>query len=222
MLNTGKGLYLLIALAALMFSGCATSRGIMPLSIPAVTEASQKHDVTVHISSVTDNRVFEERPGSPDIPSLGFGGVAAAEEEIKTRAIARKRNGFGKALGDILLPEGQTVPSVTRDMVASALRSAGYSVTDTAGTPGAVNLEVAINKYWAWVNMGAWALTITAHTDTALAAHYPEGRTKSYSVFAKGSHRPQMASTANWQKAFRLMMEDFNRKFREAVEKDPL
>ena len=222
MFNNRHLLILPIVMAALMFSGCATSRGIMPLSIPAATEAGETRNVTIYINSVTDQRVFEEKPDSPDIPSLGFGGAAAAAEDIKARAIARKRGGFGKAMGDILLPEDQTVASLTRQMLASALRSAGYAIADTAGTTGAVTLEVTINRYWGWLNLGAWALTITAHSDMDIKAIYPDGKSKTYKVFAKGSHRPQTGSTANWQKAFRLMMEDFTLKLGEALEKEPI
>ena len=34
---------------------------------------------------------------------LGFEGSAKSTAEIKARAIGRKRNGFGKALGDVLI-----------------------------------------------------------------------------------------------------------------------
>lgn len=207
---------LLTAFAMVVFTGCATSRGIMPLTVPAAQETQKARNVSVYISSVTDARVFEDRPNSPDIPSLGAGGASKATDDIKARAIARKRNGFGKALGDILLPEGQTVSSVTRDMVASAFRSAGYTVADSPA--GAVSLDVTINKYWSWVNMGAWALTITAHAETNIKA----ATGKTYNIFAMGSHRPQMASTANWQKGFRLMMEDYSAKLSEALNRDPL
>jgi len=211
---------MLTVFAVVFFTGCATSRGIMPLTVPAAGEAQTSRNVTVYISSVTDARVFESRPKSPDIPSLRGGSASQATEDIKARAIARKRNGFGKALGDILLPEDQTVSSVMREMVASAFRSAGYKVADSPAN--AVSLDVTIDKYWSWINMGAWALTITAHAETDIKATYPDKKTKTYKVFAKGSHRPQMASTANWQKAFRLMMEDYPARLGEALSKDPL
>ena len=91
-----------------VFASCATNRGY--LNVPVDTGSlSAPNGKQVYIRSITDNRQFQDKPLSADIPSLGFGGLNNATPEIKSRAIARKRNSYGKALGDILLEEGQTV-----------------------------------------------------------------------------------------------------------------
>ncbi len=53
---------------------------------------------------VEDDRKFQDKPASADIPSLK-GEQSNATVEEKARAVARKRNGYGKALGDILLKD---------------------------------------------------------------------------------------------------------------------
>jgi hypothetical protein len=39
--------------------------------------------------------------------------------------VARKRNGWGKVLGDILLPEGRTVSDLVEEVVAKAFIESG-------------------------------------------------------------------------------------------------
>jgi hypothetical protein len=41
--------------------------------------------------------------------------------EVKARAIGRKRNTYGKALGDMVLEGGQTVEGVVREYLVIAL-----------------------------------------------------------------------------------------------------
>ena len=56
---------------------------------------------------VSDLRQFQIDPPQPDISSLMNDEID--DPLITSRAIARKRNSYGMALGDILLPEGKTV-----------------------------------------------------------------------------------------------------------------
>ncbi|WP_157719145.1 hypothetical protein [Halopseudomonas salegens] len=87
---------------------------------------------SVYIASVVDNRVFEEAPRDPPVPSLGFEGASAATDAIKARAIGRKRDSYGKALGDILLPEGQSVEQLIRLHATTAFNDTGWQVVDIA------------------------------------------------------------------------------------------
>jgi len=99
-------------------SGCATSRAIIDVPMPASGEVSKSNGKEIYINSVTDLRVFEVKPPVPSTPSLD-----PSEEQgdkIKQRAIARKRSGYGMGLGDILLPEGKTVES----LITAALKQA--------------------------------------------------------------------------------------------------
>ena len=117
------------------------------------------------LRSVNDERVFEEAPKDPSTPSLGFEGAAKASADVKARAIGRKRNTFGSALGDILLEKILTVAEMVQENVTAALMQAGYKVTtDAAATePRPLVMDVHIKQCWQWFQPGFWALTL--HTD---------------------------------------------------------
>jgi uncharacterized lipoprotein YajG len=154
--------------ATLVLGGCATSRSELRLESPtaAQTATQNANAPTAVIRTVKDERTFEQAPSEPSTPSLGFEGVLQATAEAKLRAIGRKRNTFGKALGDVFLQDGQTVESVIRENLASALREAGYNVrNESTGEPSSLVIDVHIRKFWAWVQPGFWAITV--NTDIA-------------------------------------------------------
>lgn len=133
----------------IILSGCVTTRGLVTLEQPKAISKEQVLTKTAVIKVISDDRVFENKPKTPDIPSLK-GGLAQASEDDKSKAIARKRNGYGKALGDILLREG-TVSTVIKKRVTSALNQAGYKViplSDANTQPIDLTISVNINKFW--------------------------------------------------------------------------
>ena len=155
----------------LVLGGCATSRSELKLASPAPTQttAHRANAPTAVIRTVKDDRIFEQAPGDPSTPSLGFEGALQATAEAKSRAIGRKRNTFGKALGDVFLQDGQTVESVIRENLATVLVGAGYNVrNEPAGEPPALLIDVRIGKFWAWVQPGFWAITVNTDIATDL------------------------------------------------------
>jgi hypothetical protein len=124
----------------------------------------------VLIRNVLDERVFEQAPSDPSIPSLGFEGANAAPDAIKARAVGRKRGGFGKALGDVLLQEGQSVTGLMRESVAAALQDAGYRVVSApeAGGPPPLVVDVHVKQFWSWFQPGFWAITLNANVETGI------------------------------------------------------
>jgi hypothetical protein len=156
---------LLVCIAA---AGCATNRSEISIDSPIATPPASSGQAIV-IRSVTDVRIFEEAPPDPSTPSLGFGGAGAASAEIKSRAVARKRNSFGQALGDVLLQPGQSVEGLVRQNLAEALAEAGYQVvTEAAAGPSPLVVDVRIRKFWAWTQPGFWAITLAANISTDL------------------------------------------------------
>jgi hypothetical protein len=142
----------LALLVGMALAGCATTRGI--LDVPVPESANPATGVAVRIESVSDDRKFELHPKQPSIPSLKDGHIE--DRALTSRAIARKRNGYGKAMGDILLPEGRTVAGVTEAAVARGLRAAGVRVL-AEGRPGyeeAAPLAVDVQQFWAWFTPG--------------------------------------------------------------------
>ncbi|WP_343587344.1 hypothetical protein [Herbaspirillum sp.] len=174
--HTLKSAVLISACVAL--AGCATSRSEIKLSepiVPTATPAPSKNK-TVLLRNVTDERVFEEAPSSPSTPSLGFEGSVKSADEIKARAIARKRNGFGKALGDVLLENGQTVSQVMRKNLKTSLQQAGFKVADTAADAGnaPIIMDAHVKKFWAWFTPGFWAVSVGTQIATDLVVQSKE------------------------------------------------
>ncbi len=160
---------LLFVSAAL--AGCATSRSEIKLASPAAapTPAATATGRTVVIRSVKDERVFEQAPTVASIPSLGFEGALQASDAVKARAVARKRGGFGMAMGDVLLENGQTVVGLVRENLSTAFQQAGYRVADEGAAGSApVVVDVHVKQFWAWFQPGFWAITLSANIETRL------------------------------------------------------
>lgn len=179
-------------------AGCATSRSEIKLQNPVVPPSSTVagNGRVVVIKSVTDERVFEQAPSDPSTPSLGFGGADSATAQVKSQAIGRKRNGFGKALGDVLLQQGQTVQDVIRTNLSAALEQGGYQVKSQAEAgANPVVLDVHIRKFWSWFQPGFWAITL--HSDIATELQV-EGSGAPIQVEAHAEDKRQMATEGAW------------------------
>lgn len=164
-------LFCLLGVTALT-AGCAYTRSEVKLG--GYDTAGANYTVTkpkvVLIRSVTDERIFEESPSQPNVPSLGHEGSSQATADTKARAISRKRNGFGRALGDVLLKDGQTVPGIVRDNLVAALRQAGYRTTTNAAEAGAspIIIDAHIKQFWAWSEPGFMTVKLSANIATGL------------------------------------------------------
>lgn len=148
-----------VSLLLALCVGCATSRSEIDVLAPAAGAASSASNSgkKVYISAV-DERVFEIKPDQADIPSLKNAEIA--DRSITERAFGRKRNGYGKALGDVLLPSGRTVSALVGESVASAYRQAGYEVVTEPGASGAAEVKVRIKEFWSWFSPGFFYVTV--------------------------------------------------------------
>jgi len=166
--RTFAGAFVLLAFALL--TGCAASRSEIRRGSPQMTMPSSAENASGRIAvirTITDERHFEQAPGDPSTPSLGFEGADKASAAIKSRAIGRKRNSFGKAMGDVLLKPGKTVTGVVRKNTAAALEQAGYRVEDSAPTgSNPLIIDIHIKKFWAWFQPGFWAITLNTNIST--------------------------------------------------------
>jgi hypothetical protein len=157
--NFLKGLLILgLFIITILMSGCATNRGIIDLRVS--TPENPQGGTLVKITRVTDSRVFELKPSSASIPSLKNGEID--NKVITSRAIARKRNSFGKALGDILLPEGRTVETLVREALTRSFREKGFQVLEPGDTEyeNAISIEADIYQFWSWITPGFWAMKL--------------------------------------------------------------
>jgi uncharacterized lipoprotein YajG len=199
----------------LLLGGCATSRSVLDVPAPAAREAAQAIGKEVLVASVADRRSFETDPRSPDIPSLDPGEDQGGA--IKARAVGRKRNSFGKALGDILLKEGQTVETLVANSVRQAFAEKGYKVIERKedAAPDTLFVEAAVDKFWSWMNPGFAAITLSTEISTDLAIRSPaQNQTMTVSVKASGNYQTGMEG--NWieviNKALRAYVDELKAK----------
>jgi uncharacterized lipoprotein YajG len=216
--------------ASLLIAGCATNRselevGKAPTPVPKASAAATPTPAAaapvaskgvVWIRSVVDERVFEEKPDDASHPSLGFGGAAAATEAVKARAVGRKRNTFGKALGDILLKDGQTVAGVVRDSLARAFQAAGYQVAP--GDPGsgaaALVADVHVKEFWAWMRPGFWALSLNTRITTDVQF---QGTSTPLAINTEATDSRQMATESAWLSVIDKALADYQAKATDVI-----
>src|SRR6202012_1854397 len=91
---------------------------------------------------------------TPHEPSLKDDDIN--NKSVTSRAIGRKRSGWGEAPGDGLLPEGDSVSARVGAALADGFRQAGYRVlaSGDAGYDQAVPVTATIKQYWSWEEMG--------------------------------------------------------------------
>lgn len=179
-----------IALATL--AGCATSRSEVDVVGPAPQAGKPGQGQQVYISAV-DERVFQIDPRSADIPSLKNDEIH--DSQVTERAIGRKRNGFGKGLGDVVLPSGRTVSQLVGNAVASAYQQAGYQVVSSP-SPSAASVNVHIIEYWSWFSPGAFTVAVNnkAHLKIDQAGAAP------LEVVTSARDSMQVATDGDWKK----------------------
>jgi len=134
-------------------SACATSRSVISVDVP--NRGPEAAGVPAKIIEVVDSRKFSVDPHNPSLPSIG-NASEITDPKLTSRAVGRKRNGFGAALGDIVLPEGQTVPGLVRSAAQQALREKGYRVveSDSPDYAAAAPLALNIEQFWTWMRPG--------------------------------------------------------------------
>jgi uncharacterized lipoprotein YajG len=207
---------LILGLSSLvLLGGCATSRSVLDIPSPAAREAAQANGREVFVASVADRRSFETAPDSPEIPSLAPG--EDQSDTIKARAVGRKRNTFGKALGDILLKEGQSIETLTASSIRQAFAEKGYKVIDRGeeATPDTLLVDAAVDKFWSWMNPGFAAITLSTEISTDLAIRSP-AQSKTVTVSVKASGNYQTGMEENWieviNKALRAYVDELKAK----------
>jgi hypothetical protein len=157
--------------AMALLSACAVNRSEITIPPEASTQPANGA-VAVVVDSV-DARKFEVAPATPSIPSLKESSQIG-NAEITSRALARKRNTYGAAMGDVLLVPPQTVSSLVGDAVKAGLRDSGYRILD-ANDPGyasAPKVNVRIVEFWTWVTPG-FSIKLDNVTELVLEGNLP-------------------------------------------------
>lgn len=218
MFDIRNGLRLATALGcALLMTACATSRSTLPLEVPPGEAAAESNGRVAVVTSVVDERQFETDPGEPSTPSLKRGDAYALSGDERKQAIARKRNGYGMALGDIVLEGSGTVEDLTRDLIVRGLVERGYQVVDAGSAPeDALRVSAVIREFWAWFTPGFVAATMEARVGTALTVSGPDGDT-TLPIDGYGRNSVQVGRDGNWILTYQRAFEDYLEKQSSAL-----
>ena len=204
----------------LLLGACATNRSYIALDVPAGAGASGMDPAKVAvIGEIVDQREFQENPRDPSIPSLKKGEEYKLDAQGKLQAIARKRNGDGKAIGDIQLQPPQSVTSITRQLVVTGFQQRGFRVIGPgeAAPANAVRVDVDITKFWAWMNPGFWTLRMDSQLETTLKLS--GGKQASLVVAASGNKYAQTGMEDNWKQAYERTFQDYLDTLKAELEK---
>jgi uncharacterized lipoprotein YajG len=201
-------------LAVGLLGACATSRSVLDIQAPT-GQAATASGKQVFINSAVDKRIFQPNASSPDIPSLDPG--KNQDDTIKNRAVGRKRNGFGKALGDIVLKEGQSVETLTTNSIRQAFLEKGYTIINNKEQIGKDTyvVDANIEKFWAWMNPGFAAITLSTEIATEINIKAPTDSSKK-KIYVKAADGFQLGTESNWMevinRALRLYVDDLKSK----------
>ncbi|WP_027780464.1 hypothetical protein [Paraburkholderia caledonica] len=184
------------SLAASVLTGCVVGRTTVDVSAPQGTNpATGKY---VRIDSVEDKRTFTVKPPSADMASLDPD--EDSSDASKARAIGRKRNTYGKALGDVVLPEGKTVSGLVESALAKGFQEAGYIVVKQ-GDPNfaaASPVNAQIVAFWAWFQPGFWSVKTNQKSELKLSGDVGALH-GSQAVKTHVSESKQVVVSSDWQ-----------------------
>jgi len=199
---------LTVVVAVLMVSGCAVTRSEMDVSAVPVENPVDGAEVT--FVRLADARDFQLEPGDPSTPSLKNGEID--DESITSRAIARKRNSYGQALGDIVLPEGKSVSHVVENRLSRGFAEKGYRVVKEGqeGYNQAVPLEVTIEKFWGWFTPGF--VTIDLEFEMLVRVVGPLAGLRQGKTFEGGAKESFAAAVEdNWRKVMNAALDNLDK-----------
>lgn len=185
----------------LLASGCVLGQRTVALPVPSHGSGGSKGQVA--ITSITDARVFQNKPSDPSTPSAR-GDVNQLSAQQRANLIGRQRNTYGAAMGDIALPAGETAATKMRELIASALAKRGYGV----GGSGGNSASVRIDEFWAWGTPGMWSIGFEARVRGQFTVRRG-GATRTFSITGHGENNGQVASDTNWRQAYERAFADF-------------
>jgi hypothetical protein len=163
-----------LLLLALLCGACAAGRHINDLRVEDAKAPPAAPMAPVALGLIRDARIFEAKPRRADVPSLAHADEIA-DRGVTERAYGRLRGGFGKAMGDMLLPEGRTVPAVVRQVVSQALKQRGYQLVRERDprAPHAPRIDITIERFWSYFRPGFAAVAVEFVTQLHISGNLP-------------------------------------------------
>jgi hypothetical protein len=189
--------YLGLMFSILLLGACGMGRTVLNVKAPSAPAVSAQ-PVPFKLVSVVDERHFEAHPKQANIPSLNDQDVG--NPVLTARALGRKRGSFGAARGDLMLPPGASVDTLTRACLAAAVARAGGVLVDQhdARYSQATPLDVAIVGFWSWFRPGAWVIAVEFDAKLVLKAPLP-GLSQGSPVVAHAEMRRPAMTDERWR-----------------------
>jgi hypothetical protein len=199
----------------LTLAACAAGRSVVDVQPPASHAA--KGAGFARIAEIRDMRQFDPAPRDPSTPSLSDAGEIS-NPAITARAIARKRNGYGRAMGDVVLPEGNTVAGLVRAAATKALQDSGYTVVDekSPNYAAALPLAIDIEQFWAWFTPGAFLVTIEFNGRIVMKGDALVGRDLG-PVRASATYDSAAIFESDWTKIVEQGLDDMSGRMKERI-----
>lgn len=201
---------------AMLTGACAASRSVVEIQEPAKIE-NPATGPAVKIVSVEDKRQFEIDPSTPDIPSLSNDEID--DVTFTSRAYARKRNGYGMAMGDVLLPEGKTVADAVNKAISNGFKQAGYRVLEPgdAEYDSADAVDADLIKFWSWFEPGFWQVTVHNKSEVTLKGN-ELNKGEPVTVTDSYQEKMQMVLDSDWQSSAVNALRELSSKIAEKLE----
>lgn len=194
---------------SILLSGCAQIRTDVNVDTSYLTlKSPQSSSKSVFIRSLEDNRKFVPGTKDPSVPSL-----KPVNKNAQDHMIGRKRSAFGAAIGWISLVPEQTVTDLIRKIIAQSYIDNGFQVVSDKGqiNSNTINIDISINKLWAWMDLGAWTATGNHEIEVDLTDN--KG---TFTIYSK--HSEELFMDYDWPNVFSPSFRKFCDKARETID----
>jgi hypothetical protein len=212
-----------MAFAAALVATAATA-GDFIFKYPT-PERGKEDGRKVCIRKITDAREFEDRPAKAETPSLAAG-KENTDEKTRQRAVARVRDGYGKARSNVFLGADEDVMKVMRRVIGDGLAAQGFALVEEGKADKDTQmLDVSIQKFWGWIDInagggftGSGTMTMTADIETELT--FAEGglkEKKKVPISVRSEARLGIGVTGRaWQNTFLKAFTEYQGKLAKA------
>ena len=208
----------IVIILSFVLTGCVTgTRSLENLQVP---EYNNDKTATgeIYIGQISDMRKFQPKPNNPSTPSVKDDLSKLSKEDLST-LIGRQRNAYGRAMGDVALPEGVKVQDKVRDLIKEGLESRGYTVVENKNAEK--HISVNIDKFWAWFSPGFASVSFESNLQCKINMEH-SSETQTFDVKGYGINKGQVASNANWELAFKRAFQNFLENFDAALDEKNL
>ena len=170
-----------------LLAGCATGRTVIDVPAPPASPRAAAIAEVLRIRDVRDDRVFEDAPRQPGVPSLDAP-VSALPASVRAHAVAQ---------GEVVLSERADLCDVMRAQVAAALSQVGFRVEDDYQT--ALDVDVDVRKFWLWRESGVIRSSVVV--DITIGGNRP------VTVTAETSQPGTILSQDTWTNAVKVALD---------------